>query len=236
LNTEEIIRSLIQIREPELLFAISYLADAKIDLMSQPEKANEFLRGRAEKNDAEAQFALGRLLCIGAFGEIDRHSALELYSRASDSGYTPALVGLAHFYINGWAGLAVDKDRGVSLLKEGAKRGYAHAATYLATAYSEGILVTKDSNRSNYFLNLGAELGDADAQYLLGNQLLDGADPSKANEAEKWLQLAAENGSASAHRRLANLYSSGAPGIARNDSRAKHHHLMADEIESCFDP
>jgi len=235
LDTKEIIRSLIQIREPELLFAVSYLVDAKIDLMSQPEKAEQFLRGKTEENDPEAQFALGRLLCVGAFGEIDRRSAFELYSRASDSGYTPALVGLAHFYINGWAGLAVDKDRGVSLLKEGARQGYAHAATYLATAYSDGILGTQDNDRSNHFLNLAAELGDSDAQYLLGNQLLDKADPNKANEAEKWLQLAAENGSASAHRRLAILYSSGVPGIARNDNRSKHHHVKADEIDSCFD-
>lgn len=232
MDTKEIINSLIEIREPELMFAISYLADAGIDLVSQPEKAKRLLEQRAERNDAEGQFALARLLCVGAFGEIDRTSALDLYTSASDSGYTPALVGLAHFYINGWAGLLIDKDRGVRLLKLGAKRGYAHAAAYLATAYSEGILGAQDDEKSKHFLDLAAELGDADAQYLLGNQLLDTRDPSKGTEAEKWLQLAAETGSASAHRRLAILYSSGAPGIARSVRRSKYHHVKADEIDS----
>ena len=231
MDTKDVFKSLIEIREPEFMFAMSYLSRAGIDLVEQPNNAKQFLEEQVAQDQPEAQFALARLLSVGAFGEIDRRSAFDLYTRASDSGYTPALVGLAHFYINGWAGLEIDKDRGISLLEVGAKRGYAHAAAYLATAYAEGTLGPRDQSKSRDYLRLAAELGNADAQYLLGSELLDAEGLEKAKEAISWLKMAAEQGSASAHRRLSSVYSTGAPGIPKNVELSAHYRRQAEEID-----
>ena len=235
-NTREVIKSLIEIREPEFLFATSYLTRAGIDVLEEPDKARQYLDQMIQLGKPEAEYALARFLCVGVFGEVDRRSAFELYKRASDKGYTPALVSLAHFYISGWAGITVDKDRARELLIEGANRGYGHAAAYLATAYAEGTLGTRDNAKSRKYLVLAAELGDADSQYLLGNLLLDEGGPKEAKEAESWLKLAAESGVAAAHRRLAFLYSSGGLGIAKSASLSNHHRSKADDIEGEFEP
>ena len=161
---------------------------------------------------------------------------MELYRRASDSGYAPALVGLAHFYVNGWAGLSVDKDRAIELLVEGAESGYGHAAAYLATAFAEGTLGTRDEAKSRQYLKLAAELGDVDSQFLLGSQLLDEDDASMVQDAESWLKFAANSGSAGAHKRLAGLYSVGGTGVAKNEELAKEHQLKAEEIEKRLGP
>ena len=64
MNSREIVQSLIEIREPEMLFAVSYLNQANIDLLQEPGEARKYLDQKVHLGVPEAEFALGRLLCI----------------------------------------------------------------------------------------------------------------------------------------------------------------------------
>ena len=101
----------------------------------------------------------------------------------------------------------------------------------LATAYSEGVRVSKDSKTGRMFLIEAAEHGDISSQYLLGIALLDAADVNDKREGLRWVRAAADQDLPSAHRLLANLYEEGAAGIVLDKSQARFHRRRADELD-----
>lgn len=227
----EIIRGLTEIRDPDFMFARNYLADARIDLITAPVDALAWLERQATAGVHEAQFTLAKLLTTGVLGKIDQTSAFEWCTRATAGGFEPAFVLLSAFYSEGWAGVQRDDARALSLLHQGAEAGYAHAMALLATAYSEGIRVAKDTDKGHFFLRQAAECGDATSQLHLGRELLEAKDAQQQMEAIRWIRTAAKQNFSSAHRELADLYWKGVVGLPRDETKARFHRQKADELE-----
>lgn len=231
MERREMVRALIEARDPEFLFARRYIADAGIDLVLQPIEAKAFLELKAGEGVYEAQFALAKLLITGVLGDIDRRTAYQWCKRAADGGYVPALVLLSAFYAEGWGDVHRDDLQALTLLHRAAEAGYAHAAALLATAYTEGIRVPADQAKGRSFLIQAAESGDASSQFMLGIELLESADLQQKRAGARWIKAAADQDIAAAHRQLANLYEEGSAGLPHDEARARAHRQRADEVE-----
>jgi TPR repeat protein len=231
MDRQQIILGLSEIRDPEMLFARQYLADAGIDLIASAEQARAYLQRKSTEGHPEAQLSLAKLLAIGLIGDMDRDEALHWCRRAADSGYGPAFVFLATFYSEGWGGLERDPERAIALLHKGAEADYPHAMALLALAYMEGVQVSKDRERGKKLLIQAAEHGEVSSQYLLGMELIRSENLAENTEGVRWLISAATENLPSAHRALANLYDEGAAGLPKDATRSASHRKRAEELE-----
>ena len=231
MDHRDLVRALVEVRDPEFLFARQYLASAGVDLVRSPSEARQYLEARATEGVPEAKLALSKLLAIGMGGPADDQRAFQMCKSSVDDGYIPALAWLAAFYSEGWGGVQRDLPHAIELLHTAADDGYAHAAALLASAYSNGLGVREDNAKAAHFLAQAAEGGDANSQLMLGLQLLKSADARETATGARWIKAAAEQDLSSAHRHLADLYEQGTVEFPRNPALAREHHDRASEIE-----
>lgn len=128
---------------------------------------------RAEIGDAEATYQLARLHERG-YDSIPADSlrAMELYSKAADSGYLPALNYLGYKLIQ--SGKRKETMRGLSLLEQAAMAGDAKAQSNIGFLLIEGNNVEKDYDKAVFWLERAAQQGMAQASSMLGDLYRDG--------------------------------------------------------------
>lgn len=141
-----------------------------------PEEIRRSVRdvaSRAEMGDAEATFQLARLHERG-YDSIPADSlrAIELYSKAADSGYLPALNYLGYKLIQ--SGKQKEAMRGLSLLEQAAMAGDAKAQSNIGFLLIEGKNVEKDYEKAAFWLERAAQQGVAQASSMLGDLYRDG--------------------------------------------------------------
>ncbi len=151
------------------------------------------LEKSAAQGYANALQELGQLYATGTHVPVNAAKAFEYFNQASSLGKDESTrqVGLA--YING-DGVAKDIDKGMTYLKRAAAMNYGQAMLNLALLYEfppEG--VQKDKAASLEWIKKAAALGQADAQYLLGEAYLQGTGVEK-NESEglRWIEASAK--------------------------------------------
>lgn len=166
-------------------------------------------RPTAEQGDAEAQFQLASLYQSYAPGT-DRKErktkALRWFRKAAEQGHVEAQYWTGLYYRHGLETVAKDQSEGDAWFRKAAEKGHTGAMMKLGR-YHEA-----------------AELGDAYAQYQLGNQSKD-EDPTEAMEwylkafnnadsLDGWASTAGE-----AAYQIAKMYEEG-KGVTQNDDIA----------------
>lgn len=198
------------------------------------ESAVKWLKGAAEKGNADAQYYLGKCYShddVGAFatatavyfGLIEREDESKVgecywYRKAALQGQREAQYEMG-MYCN-YTG---EYEQSVYWLKKAAEQGHAQAQYKLADYYFAGVGVDKDSDKAIYWLTKSAEQGDVWAQYGLANCYLDGKDVRKDGaKAVYWLTKSADGGYAQAQYALASLYYLGEL-VPKDDNKCYHY-------------
>jgi TPR repeat protein len=135
---------------------------------------------------------------------MDKGMAFDLYQKAADLNYPPAMFNLASFY---YEGIVVEKDakKAVEWLTAAANAGHTSSEELLATILYWGDKgVPADREYARYLWNLAAVKGNAMAQYYFGDTTFELEDPTTEDYviAEYWLEAAAGKDVAEAYTTL----------------------------------
>lgn len=109
-----------------------------LDHSEENEEAVKWYGLAAEQGFAEAEFGLARMYASGEGVERDSDRAVELFTRAANQGYSPAIQVLALAYEKGQLGLRVDYDKALLWLNTGANTADPWSIKWLAKAYRRG--------------------------------------------------------------------------------------------------
>ncbi len=146
-----------------------------------------------EKNDAECQYKLGKILMERINRNRNYKEAFKWFKLASEQNYPAGLNALGVLYSYGFG---VDKDinKAIELFKKSAEQNYAKAQCNLANLYRVGEGVIQDKKEAIRLYRLSAEQGYTNAQYVLAcmYDMGDGI-PQDKKEANKWYELANEH-------------------------------------------
>ena len=114
----------------------------------------------------------------------------------------------------------MDYSTAVSLYRQAAEQGDAHAQSYLGSCYHNGLGVTQDTSEGVKWLRKSAGQGNADGQCWLGWCYQNGLGVSQDfSEAVNWYRKSAEQGNATAQYGLSCCYQYGL-GVAQDSSEA----------------
>ncbi len=182
-----------------------------------------FIKQLAEKNNLHAQTLIGVAYLHGIGTKQDIQKGINWLTRAANSGYVDAQLGLAGFYDEGHF---VERDYQKSLfwLTKAAEAGDAEAQYNLATAYLEGYhgILPKQPAKAIYWYEQAAKQNYADAFTNLGVMYNNGIGVKPDHV--KALQLykkAAELGDVTAMYNIAFHYERG-KGVKQNYSAAAY--------------
>lgn len=114
------------------------------------------------------------------------------------------------------------KDEAVDLLRQAVSQGLAVAASMMAFEYTNDL--SQDLEEYRRWLELGAHLGDADCQGILGCMLDEDKEGKDETEAVKWYTLAvSKGGNQLCALNLADHFQKGTGGLDVSLVRAKHY-------------
>jgi TPR repeat protein len=136
--------------------------------------AREAFRQSAAGGHARANYYLGALDGIGAFGVIDNVKANEAFAKGVEAGdiYAQYSLGKSLFY---GRGIEKDTKRGLDLMMAAAEAGHTFAMNELGAIFQRGDGVVKDDERARRWYEEGVRLGDPYSMHNLGLIYLDGA-------------------------------------------------------------
>ena len=170
------------------------------------ERSLQWLEPCAAAGNSTAQLCLAMLLL---FGDVPRDEAraAALLEEAPKSGQPAAMFHLGELYRRG-VGVAQSASDAETWLRRAATRGYLKAWLALVQLFRSG--PDPDLNTAAVLCRQAADLGDGEAQYLLGQFYLTGAGvPRDASEAARWLAKAADQNVMAAYDRLGAMYAEG---------------------------
>lgn len=167
---------------------------------------------KAEKGDAQSQYALGSAFDFGLLVPKDHAEAVRWYRKAAEQNHPEAQYWLGVCYATG-QGVAKDEDEAVKWYRRAAEQGYAAAEFNLGVCYDNGRGVAKDEAEAVKWYRKAAEQGHADAQ---------------SAEAVRWYRKAAEQGHAQAQYNLGGRYATG-DGVAKDEIGAAKWYRKAAE-------
>ncbi len=173
-------------------------------------KARHWARLASQQDHVEAQVLLGWLCSMeGDPDGLDISQAIEWYSRASEKGSAPAMVGLAGLISVGSVPGQGPEDA-VQLYRRAAELGNKTAFYYLGAAYMNGTGVEADPVVAYKWLQRAADEGVIGAFRALGMISLNGSggQPVDVGQAETWLRRAAVKGDVDSMVLLADLHAS----------------------------
>lgn len=114
-------------------------------------KARELWLALAERGDARAQYALGRMYEKGRGVERDFGTAAGWYRKAAEQGHADSEYRLAAAYLYG-LGVKKDETAALSWLRAAANNGQKRAQKVLGKAYEDGRLgLTADPKQAQYW-------------------------------------------------------------------------------------
>jgi TPR repeat protein len=202
------------------------------------EQLKRALTAKADKGDAKAQFALGRLYQSGTVApdgtaQHDYAGAAYWYHQASDQGEAQATYELAIFYRDG-LGVPADAPQSFQLLQKAAEANYVPAMTPLSDAYA-GQKTPVSGQRATYWATKAAEAGDPQGWLILGFEYdtgkLGGDPPYWHRMAMEAYKKAANGGNCMAMMEIGDLYANGG-GVPADNSQAQSWHTKAQTCVS----
>ena len=207
---------------------LGYLLSQSPEITHDYEEAISWLSKAAEASVPSALSQLADLKRQGLGGPKDTMEAVSLYEKASDAGDREAQLKLLSMMGYKWKELPADSAlslglkyykgsapvAGVDLLENAAKSHNSKAMALLGDAYSKGIGVNYDHEKSIYYFYEAACGGDASAQFIIAELLdffpdaLKYKAEGKEQGAAYWYEKAALSGindSETAYERLFSL-------------------------------
>ncbi len=170
---------------------------ASTDTVPKPANVAE-VRAKAEKGDALAQTALGKILVEGRDTRPDYVEAVRWFRQAADQGAAEAQFYLASLYEAG-RGVARDDAEAVRWNRKAAEAGFGEAQYALALLYARGQGTPKDKPASVKWFRAAADQGLPEAQFNLAQRYQHGQGvATNLAEAFKWFSVAAKQGVADA--------------------------------------
>lgn len=196
-------------------FLLLLLLGAASQLLAQQSEADRKLladiRAKAEKGDAEAQYALGVAFNFGTLGVTEDYAeAVKWFREAAEQGNASAQYNLGQCYALG-EGAGKDFAEAAKWFREAAVQQDALAQFSLGVCYDNGLGVAQDDTAALTWYRSAASQNFAIAQYNVGQFYRTGRgvapDPV---EAAKWFRKAADQGLAPAQCGLGYCYINGA--------------------------
>ncbi|MBX9671634.1 MAG: protein kinase [Candidatus Obscuribacterales bacterium] len=178
----------------------------KLDLV----ESTSWFRRAAEQGDADGQLQLAFAYRWGDGVQRDDEEAFFWFRSSAEQGLAEAQHWLAISYENG-EGVEKDGGEATRWMKESATNGHAQAHTWLGFNHAFGYNgLPRDSKLAVNYYRQGAELGDTDANYYLGDhyQRGDGV-PLNYQTAVHWYKSAAAAGHTDAQIALGLCYRDG---------------------------
>lgn len=120
------------------------------------------LLAAAEKNNAEAQYQVGKCYALGDGVPQDDRQAIPWYQKAADQGNIGAQLSLGLMYAEG-RGVPQDDTQAVTWYRKAAEQGHAKAQYNLAFMYHSGRGVSQDDINAYAWYALAANQGQANA-------------------------------------------------------------------------
>ena len=170
-------------------------------------EALQKLRMAALQGHDEAQMRLWSIYSKGEIVRPDQEEANKWLCAAAKAGNPTGQSFLGFMYIYGKDGFPKDENIAFKWLlladkkNEGINPPQVRALLFfeLGRAYMSGRAVAEDIYRASYYLQKGAELGNAGSQFLLGGMYyLGNGVPQDHQKAMYWFSKAAEQGNAKA--------------------------------------
>lgn len=171
---------------------------------------------RAADKSARACFNLAKLYhrrLIGT-GEYMRH-AIGYYEKAADKGLTEAFAELGKLYFQGAMDGEEDKNhiKAKEYLTKATDAGIAESQYILGYMYEHGLGVKNDINTAISYYKKAALQDHPEAQYALGQILLDiemhDNENGEDSEVFKWINMSCEQGYFEAKRTMVDMYKYG---------------------------
>lgn len=172
------------------------------------QRALEIMRVFAEQHrSAEAARLLGETYDLYISEENASEKALQWYLFAADLKDADSCFKVGQAYHYGWLGLEEDEGRAIEYLERAVRYGNIPSYGILATIYSSIEGGAHEAKAKSYLIS-GAKMGDAECQYRLSKQLLDG-DNKDVKGGINWLIKAADQADVDALIDLGTRYLSG---------------------------
>lgn len=144
----------------------------------------------AHQGHARAQHAIGLAYLAGSAGSEDDATAINWFRRAAQQHLPEAQVSLAECYLEG-RGVPVNRAHAASWFRKAERLDHVPAITGLGHCH----FAADEPEEGARCYRRAAELGDAEAQYELGECYLQGNGVRKnRNLAKHWFELAEEQG------------------------------------------
>lgn len=181
-----------------------------------------WIRRAADIGDATAAANLGYLLTESNDIEFNAEEAVKWLTIASKAGVPEAQLKLVDLMKEQWEELPMDsvlykgeeyylgraQIAGVKLLEIASEKGSAKASALLGDAYSKGIGVPYDHQKSTDYFYKAAQSGDPSAQFIIAELLEIFPDAIPGSESpEYWFEKASEAGISDSETAYRKLYS-----------------------------
>ncbi|WP_312279480.1 MobP3 family relaxase [Oscillibacter sp.] len=201
--------------KPYLEYRIGKMHAAGLGTEQDYGKAASWFQEAVDKNHKYAQYSLGCLYYRGQGVSQDSAQALRLYTLSADQGNPYADYELAKMYRDG-VGTPVNSTASDQHFKAAfsgfyrlEKDSHDDKLQYrLGQMFYTGTGTEKDVQAAVSYLEKSAQLGNANAQYLLGKVCLE-TGIGNPEQAVAWMVKAAEAGNAGAQYALGKLYRDG---------------------------
>ncbi len=203
---------------------------------NQIDQLKRDLTAKADRGDAKAELALGKLYQFGTLGadgipKPDYAGAAYWYQQASDRGEAQAAYELALIYRDG-LGMPATSTAALDQLRKAAEAGYVPAMALLSFAYAEAKTAVSQE-RATYWATKAAQAGDPQGWFILGyeyNRGWLGGDRVFAYRAAMDAYTQAANGGVClAMRNIGGLYLDG-EGVPQDATLARE---WSAKAESC---
>lgn len=159
----------------------------------------------------------------------DYVSAVECYRKGAELNDAACINALGYCYE---FGVVVEKDnlKALELYKKAAEAGLLKGIMNVASSYGRGMSgVPKDEEQSFAWYLKAAEMGDAEAQYLLGQRYRLGVGVEQdMQKSVEWYEKSAENQFMKAAWVMAQTYEWG-EGVSADKEKARHFCRIAAE-------
>lgn len=160
-----------------------------------PAEAATWYQRAADKNNADAQFALANAYSIGRGVTVDPKLAMHWLAKAADNGHVTAMMSLAGLYETG-IGEARNPEKAAEWTRKAADAGSVNALYLYGVRMMLGDGVTKDEKTAMLWMLRAAQRGHPAAQLVVGRIVGDGlkTTPDQNVQAFTWLTLATRRG------------------------------------------
>jgi thiol-disulfide isomerase/thioredoxin len=143
------------------------------------------------------------------------------WKAAAEKGSTGAIWLLGRCYLDNYGGVDADDEKGISLIRKAAEKGFGLAQNELGYSYQHGDGVEKDLKRAVEWYRKAAEQGEAIGCHNLAACYERGLGvEASTKDAVRWYEKAAEGRHLPAIRWLAAAYESGSGDVKASPAEA----------------